>query len=230
MMFALTQPRLPVWGLPVALPTGGRRGAIALTKALVSSWFGGSGARRTDAVMAARSGDFDAVVLPHLGPAYNLARYLTRDADAAEDLVQDAMLKAHRAFAGYRGGDAKAWLLTIVRREFIDWANARRAGRAVFSETDAAEVEESASSGEPTPEEAVLRQGEIGAVRRAIETLAEPFREAIILRELEELSYRQVAEITGVPIGTVMSRLARARQMLARRLDPAAERQWETLP
>jgi RNA polymerase sigma-70 factor (ECF subfamily) len=131
-------------------------------------------------------------------------------------------LKAHRGYAGFRGDDAKAWLLTIVRRQFIDWSNARRAGRAVFADSDDG-VEEGVASEADSAETLLLRQGEIGAVRRAIEGLPEPFREAIVLRELEELSYRQVAEITGVPIGTVMSRLARARDMLAKRLAPAGE-------
>ncbi|WP_216839405.1 sigma-70 family RNA polymerase sigma factor [Caulobacter sp. S45] len=164
---------------------------------------------------------FAETVLPHLDAAYNLARYLTRDADAAEDIVQDAVLKAHKGLGGFRGGDAKAWLLTIVRREFIDWSNARRAGRAVFAEDAVADAAETASSDDDTPEQTLLRQGDVGAVRSAIEALPEPFRESIILRELEELSYREVAAVTGVPIGTVMSRLARGRELLARRLSPS---------
>ncbi|MFV4649118.1 sigma-70 family RNA polymerase sigma factor, partial [Mycobacterium tuberculosis] len=152
--------------------------------------------------------NFEDTVLVHLDAAYSLARYLARDTEAAEDIVQDAVLKAHRGFAGFRGGDAKAWLLTIVRREFIDWSNARRAGRTVFAEVEeGAEIETTVRAETPSPEEAVLRQGEVAAVRRAIAALPEPFRESIILRELEELSYREVAAITGVPIGTVMSRL-----------------------
>ncbi len=157
------------------------------------------------------------MVLVHLNAAYSLARCLARDTEAAEDIVQDAVLKAHRAFAGFRGGDAKAWLLTIVRREFIDWSNARRAGRAVFAETDDDAIE--VGTDEPTPEQVLLRQSDVAAVRRAIEALPEPFRESIVLRELEELSYREVAAITGVPIGTVMSRLARGRDLLARWLE-----------
>jgi RNA polymerase sigma-70 factor (ECF subfamily) len=174
-------------------------------------------------VASAAAQGFDGTVLIHLDAAYSLARYLTRDGDAAEDVVQEAVLKAHRGFAGFRGGDAKAWLLTIVRREFIDWSNARRAGRAVFADAEPAVVEETVSSEDDSAETLLLRQGEIGAVRRAIEALPEPFREAIVLRELEEMSYRQVAEITGAPIGTVMSRLSRGREMLAERLCPAGE-------
>jgi RNA polymerase sigma-70 factor (ECF subfamily) len=165
-------------------------------------------------------GDFSRIVMPHLDAAYNLARYLTRDPDAAEDIVQEALLKAHRAFAGYRGGAAKAWLLAIVRRGFIDWSNARRAGRVVFSETETVEAagEYVADPQAETAETALLRQGEIAAVRRALAALPEPFRESLILREIESLSYREMAEIAGVPIGTVMSRLARGRELLARAL------------
>ena len=165
---------------------------------------------------------FETVVLAHLNAAYSVARFLTRDNDAAEDVVQDAMLKAYRGFAGYRGGDAKAWLLTIVRRTYIDWSVARRAERGVLSDVEIEEVQESVAEDDATPEGRLVRQGEIGLVRSAIESLPEPFREAIVLRELEEMSYREVAEITGVPIGTVMSRLSRARAMLAERLAPSS--------
>ena len=165
---------------------------------------------------------FEGLVLAHLNAAYSVARYLTRDNDAAEDIVQEAMLKAYRGFAGFRGGDAKAWLLTIVRRTYIDWSVARRAERGVLSDVEIEEVQETVAEDAATPEGRLLRQGEIGQVRRAIESLPEPFREAIVLRELEEMSYREVAEITGAPIGTVMSRLSRARAMLAERLAPSA--------
>jgi RNA polymerase sigma-70 factor (ECF subfamily) len=121
--------------------------------------------------------------------------------------VQEAFLKACRGFSGFRGGDPRAWLFAIVRSVFLThvrrpdiWSDAEGV-EAVPAETD-------------TPEAAVLRQGEVETVRGAIEALPEPFREALVLRELEEMSYRQIAEITGAPIGTVMSRLARARQML----------------
>jgi len=168
---------------------------------------------------AATGDGFSDLVLPHLDAAYNLARYLARNADAAEDIVQDAVLKAYRGFSGYRGGDAKAWLLAIVRREFIDWSNAQRASRARFGAVAPGEEGPEAIPTEADdPERTLLRQGDVDAVRRGVEALPEPFRECIVLRELEELSYREIAAVTGVPIGTVMSRLSRGREMLAQRL------------
>ena len=158
---------------------------------------------------------FRALVLPHLDAAYGFARYLTRDGSAAEDIVQDAFLKAFRGFAGFRGGDPRAWLFAIVRTTFLDAAR----GRPAWVEPEA--VEEIASE-DDTPEAALLRQSEVATVRGAIEALPEPFRETLVLRELEELSYRQIAEVTSAPIGTVMSRLARARQMLLAALSEEA--------
>ncbi len=168
---------------------------------------------------AAGPGDFDTVILVHIDAAYNLARYLTGDPELAEDIVQEALLKAYRGFETYRGENAKAWLLTIVRRGFIDWSNARRAGRSVFSDTETAEgagdhVADPADSAEAV----LLRASDVSTVRRALQALPEPFRESLILREIEGLSYRDVADLTGVPQGTVMSRLARGRELLARML------------
>jgi RNA polymerase sigma factor (sigma-70 family) len=162
---------------------------------------------------------FTSMVLPHLDAAYNVARFLTRDPDAAEDIVQEAMLRALRGFDGYHGGDPRAWLLAIVRNCFRNWATTRR-GAAPANLTDHSgqgsgdEPRDDPWDREPiTPEAALLRDDEAAAVRRLIETLPGPFREVLVLREMEDLSYRQIAEITGAPIGTVMSRLARARGM-----------------
>jgi RNA polymerase sigma-70 factor (ECF subfamily) len=164
--------------------------------------------RRPDAALSAADAQrFRALVLPHLDAAYGFARFLARDATLAEDLVQEAFLKAYRAFAGFRGGDPRAWLFAVVRSVFL--THVRRPD--VWAEDYDAE---SIPGDEDTPEAAILRQGEVETVRGAIEALPEPFREALVLRELEEMSYRQIAEITSAPIGTVMSRLARARQML----------------
>jgi RNA polymerase sigma factor (sigma-70 family) len=164
-------------------------------------------------------GDFDAVVLVHIDAAYNLARYLTGDVELAEDIVQEALLKAYRGFPTYRGENAKAWLLTIVRRGFIDWSNARRAGRAVFSEAETAEdAGDHVADPCESAEALLLRASDVSTVQRALQALPEPFRESLILREIEGLSYREVAEMTGVPQGTVMSRLARGRELLARML------------
>ena len=150
---------------------------------------------------------FRAVILPHLDAAYGFARYLARDASHAEDIVQDAFLRAFRAFGGYRGGDPRAWLFAIVRSCFLSSVRSRPARTSAESAPEPVSDEES-------PEAALIRQGEAQSVRGAIAALPEPFREALVLRELEDLSYRQIAEVSGVPVGTVMSRLARARQML----------------
>jgi RNA polymerase sigma-70 factor (ECF subfamily) len=158
---------------------------------------------------------FRATMLPHMEAAYSLARYLSRDAAAAEDIVQSAFLQALRGFAGLRGEAPKPWLLAIVRNCFLDWA--RSNGRTMAAPEDAPEPVD-----EETPEILLARQRDVAMVRATLEDLPEPFREAIVLRELEELSYKEIAMITGVPIGTVMSRLARGRQMLAALLLPAA--------
>ena len=161
---------------------------------------------------------FRRLILPHLDAAYSFARFLCRDANLAEDLAQDAFLKAYRGFRGFRGGEPRAWLFAIVRTSHLSRARRR-------AETSAdPEVLEAVASDEDTPEAALLRQGEVDTVRTAIESLPEPFRETLVLRELEELSYREIAEITSAPIGTVMSRLARARTMLLAALPPEETR------
>ena len=159
---------------------------------------------------------FRALVLPHLDAAYGFARYLARDPTVAEDIVQDAFVKAYRAFPGFRGGDPRAWLFAIVRSTFLSLARSRA------SWASAEEAPDTPSDAD-SPEAVLVRQGEVATVRAAIEALPEPFRETLVLRELEELSYRQIAEVSGVPVGTVMSRLARARQMLTAALREEPE-------
>lgn len=172
--------------------------------------------RRADAPLSAVDAQrFRALVLPHLDAAYRFARFLARDATLAEDLVQEAFLKACRGFSGFRGGDPRAWLFAIVRSVFL--THVRRP--EVWADAEGLETLPAEAD---TPEAAVLRRGEAETVRGAIEALPEPFRETLVLRELEELSYRQIAEITQAPIGTVMSRLARARQMLLAALRQGA--------
>jgi RNA polymerase sigma-70 factor, ECF subfamily len=169
---------------------------------------------------------FNQLILPHLDGAYNLARYLTRDPVLSEDVVQDALLRAFRALGQFRGESPRAWLFAIVRN---CCRSAQTPGGAVslvvhessLGEEAAAQLREQPDPG-PSPEDEVLRKAEIGQVRAAIEAIPEPFREAIVLRELEDLSYAEIAEVTGVPIGTVMSRLARGRAMLAKELLPAS--------
>jgi len=157
---------------------------------------------------------FEDLFLPHLDAAYSLARFIARDPAAADDIVQEAFLRAFRSFASYRGGDARAWLLAIVRNCSFDWSRSRSAvpggapGGAPAPDPDELPGELEG------PEESAVRRNEIEEVRAMVRSLPEPFRETLILRELQELSYGEIASITRVPVGTVMSRLARARRML----------------
>jgi RNA polymerase sigma-70 factor (ECF subfamily) len=152
---------------------------------------------------------FEVQMLPHLDSAYNFARYLTRGGDQAEDVVHDAYARALSAFGGYRGGDAKAWLLTIVRNCFV--SNARRRSEIAASD-EMADIADEAD----TPETALARRQTGEIMRRLIRGLPETLAEVIVLREVEELSYKEIAIIIDAPIGTVMSRLARAREALAK--------------
>lgn len=171
--------------------------------------------------------EFQRLILPHLDGAYNLARFLTRDPVLSEDVVQDAMIRAFRAFGQFRGGSPRAWLFTIVRN-CCRTAQAGHGGAMALvisesglGEDGAAELSRKADP-RPTPDEEVERNETIDKVRDAVEAMPEPFREAVVLRDLEELSYAEIAEVTGVPVGTVMSRIARGRAMLAKELLPSA--------
>jgi len=159
---------------------------------------------------------FREAALPHLDDVYTLARYLLRHQADAEDAVQECYLRAYKHFDTYRGPAIKPWLFAILRNvchaEF-----ARRAGAPVKALDDAAETTEQAplwQDSVETPEGAMLRQRDASSIQRLIDTLTEPFRETLVLREINNLSYREIAEAAGVPVGTVMSRLARARAML----------------
>jgi RNA polymerase sigma-70 factor, ECF subfamily len=166
-------------------------------------------------------GTFDQEVLPHLDAAYNLARWLTRNNQDAEDVVQEAYLRAFRFFAGFRGGDARAWLMKIVRNTCYTWLHANRPLQ------DAAEFDENffpPDSRAPNPEEVVLQNDSAALLRKALEKLPPNSREVLILRELEGMSYREIGDITGMPAGTVMSSLSRARGRLRQALrshDPS---------
>ena len=151
---------------------------------------------------------FHAVILPHLDAAWTYARYLTRDATIAEDVVQEAFLRAWRAQDACRG-DGRAWLMTIVRNCWRDWLGARGSPATAGVAPCPEPVDED------TPHSVLERQSDATHLHAMLTNLPEPFREALVLRELEELSYREIADITGAPIGTVMSRLARGREMLA---------------
>lgn len=164
----------------------------------------------TDAELRVR---FERVVMPHLDAAYNLARWLTRDPHDAEDVVQEAMLRAYRYFGALRGASARPWLLTIVRRSFYDWLTANRPTE-IDRNFDQELVGALADRAAVDPEQAAVRRVETATLAEAIAALPVGFREVLILRELEELSYKEIAHIVDIPIGTVMSRLARARGLL----------------
>jgi RNA polymerase sigma-70 factor (ECF subfamily) len=153
---------------------------------------------------------FEAHVLPHLDAAYNLARWLTRDPHDAEDVVQEACVRALRYLASLREGEARPWFLTIVRHATYDWLGRHR------DRGDGAALVELAADSAGEPPQCAERRGDSRALAQAIGALALPFREVIVLRELEELSYKEIATIADIPIGTVMSRLARARALLRR--------------
>jgi len=153
---------------------------------------------------------FERVVLPHLDDAYTLARYLLRDEHDAQDAVQDAVLRALRYFDSYRDGDARAWLLTIVRNRCLTWQRRELVRRSVIpfaGDVDAADPREADAP--------AIERSDRAALERLIGALPTEFREVIVLREIEEVSYKEISEVVGVPIGTVMSRLARARKRLA---------------
>jgi RNA polymerase sigma-70 factor (ECF subfamily) len=164
--------------------------------------------------MDTRRQRFEAQALPHLDAAYNLARWLARSPADAEDIVQDAMLRAWRAFDGFRGGDVRPWLLAIVRNCWRSaGADTKRRNHTALPEDDGIALR----SDEPDPEARAAEASEGRKLDALIALLPNEFREVLILREMEDMSYREIAEVTGVPIGTVMSRLARGRAMLRER-------------
>ena len=178
--------------------------------------FPGSG--RSSGLRALPPQSFDALVLPHLDGAYNLARFLTRDPALSEDAVQDAMVRAFRSFDQFRGDSPRAWLFAIVRNCCRSAMTSRNAsGLHLISETDSSAEDNPNRSDDP--EQALMRACDAAMVRDMVAALPEPFREAIVLRDLEELSYREIAEVTGVAMGTVMSRISRGRAMIAEQLS-----------
>jgi RNA polymerase sigma factor (sigma-70 family) len=156
-------------------------------------------------------GIFEQAVLPHLDAAYNLARWLTRNEHDAQDAVQEAYLRAFRHFSDFRGGDARAWLLKIVRNTCYSWF---RANRRLQDSTEFDENFFTSDIRPLNPEEAVLQSASDTLVRKSLEKLPPNLREVLILRELEGMSYREIGAITGMPAGTVMSSLSRARARL----------------
>jgi len=168
---------------------------------------------------------FEQTVLVHLDAAYNLARWLTRNEAGAEDAVQDACLRAYRFFEKQHGPNVKAWFLAIVRNTCIDWLEANRAGIEDEAYDEETHGSRSAALADfESPEAACARTDEARWVRNGIATLPREYREVIVLRELEDLSYREISAIVDVPVGTVMSRLARGRELLQQRLMESRRR------
>ena len=156
-------------------------------------------------------GNFEQEILPHLDAAYNLARWLTRNEQDAQDAVQEAYLRAFRFFPGFHGDNARAWLMKIVRNTCYTWLHTNRPLQ------DAMEFDENLfppGPGALNPEEVMLQNRNRTLVREALERIPMNFREVLILREFEGMSYKEIAEITGMPAGTVMSSLSRARERL----------------
>jgi RNA polymerase sigma-70 factor (ECF subfamily) len=165
------------------------------------------------------TGGFEQVVMPHLDAAYNLARWLTHREHDAQDVVQEAYLRAFKAFDQFHGGggDARCWLLTIVRNTCFTWLHRNRpAASTVRFEAELHDPDSEATN----PEVIMEHKDDSEMLRRAIEALPVEFREVIILREFENLSYQEIAAVADVPVGTVMSRLARARDRLQKSLSP----------
>src|SRR5262245_16741462 len=169
---------------------------------------------------------FEETVLPHLDAAFNYARWLTRNDADAEDVVQDACVRAVRFFSSLRDHDARAWLFAIVRNTWYSRVSRRNSAAEVLTLDN---TTDEPADGALDPEARLLQQHAVARVREALERLPADFREVIVLREIEGMSYKEIAAVVGVPIGTVMSRLARARDRLATVLKPPAL-QMERLP
>ncbi len=171
---------------------------------------------------AARS-RFAELVLPYLDDAYTLARWMTGSTADAEDVVQDACVRALRALETTVVERPRAWLLTIVRNTALTWMAKNRPANVTSTEGEEGPLElPELADPTPSPEESVIARADHGAVRAAIAALPQAFREAIVMREINGLSYREIADASGIPIGTVMSRLARARMMLMNTLGRPA--------
>lgn len=166
---------------------------------------------------------FEALALPHLAAAYNLARWLTRNDEDAQDVVQEALLKAMRYFKSFRGENVRPWLLQIVRHACFSWLKENRRGEST-TETEGGDGDfrDVAAPGSAEPQAVALRNADRAQVNAALAGLPVVYREVLVLREFEDMSYKEIAHVADIPIGTVMSRLARARGLMRQALAPAA--------
>ena len=164
---------------------------------------------------------FEQCMMPHMDAAYNLARWLVGNDPDAQDVAQEACLRAFKFFGGFRGGDSRSWLLRIVRNSFYDWLRQQR--RADLGTPFDEEVHDTAAVS-PAPDAALLEKADKELVHQTLEALPVEHREVLVMRELEGLSYKEIAEVAELPIGTVMSRLARAREQLRQGLIARLQR------
>jgi RNA polymerase sigma-70 factor, ECF subfamily len=166
---------------------------------------------------------FESLAMPHLSAAYNLARWLTRNDHDAQDVVQEALVRAMRYIGGFRGDNARAWLLQIVRHSCFSWLKENRPAERVYEADD--EMHDGiAAPAADEPHAVAARKADRLQINRAIAALPVAYREVLVLRELEDLSYNDIARIADIPVGTVMSRLARARGLMREAMTPPSTR------
>jgi RNA polymerase sigma-70 factor (ECF subfamily) len=173
-------------------------------------------------------GRFEQQVLPHLDAAYNLARWLTRNEHDAQDVVQEAFMRAMRYFDNFKGAEARPWVLAIVRNTCYTWLEKNRPVELVAMDEGgieaAAEAHGSVSGFDGNPEVVLLRSANRKLVNQALEELPVAYREVVVMREIEDLSYKEIAAIAGIPVGTVMSRLSRGRELLRHAIEQRLRR------
>ena len=173
---------------------------------------------------------FVLLAMPHAGAAYNLARWLTKNDQDAQDVVQEAMMRALRYMGKFHGDNARAWLLQIVRHACFSWLKENRPAERTFVDDSDDSLENVPGPAEDEPHTMALRKAERLEINQAIAALPVAYREVLVLRELEDLSYNDIARIADIPLGTVMSRLARARGLMRTALMPGGRPVLRTVP